>query len=327
MKIHNQLLAASCLLATAAVSAHTYPVQFESAQLESASASLLPQRFKLNCQRVPQALQHLLTQSAWFHHEVEITIAGECSGPIQLSTDGITLQGDRDLPGSIKMAEGSASAVEVNHAKVTLKNLKIEVPEGTPALTATNNSSVTLSRLTTNGKGIDGAVFYPFLIKDNSTAYISQQEGSKVQVAGSSVVEFGAGNSAISLNVLDTSFSRSVAASEFNSVEVSGNGYFLADNQTQVDLLMIWSKGAVDINQQSTVGHLMMGGQTLFAAYRNSKITGPYEIYGNVVFELEHSSADNWQTFDKPLSIFTGNNAVVNGTLYPSWSWAGQDGN
>ncbi|WP_157669633.1 hypothetical protein [Chitinibacter sp. GC72] len=67
-----------------------------------------------------------------------------------------------------------------------------------------------------------------------------------------------------------------------------------------------------------------MGGQTLFAAYAKSTVTGPYGIYGNVVFELNEPSAKCWPKLDKPHSLFVGNNATVNGMLYPSWSWIGQ---
>jgi hypothetical protein len=69
-----------------------------------------------------------------------------------------------------------------------------------------------------------------------------------------------------------------------------------------------------------------MGGQTMFAAYNNSSVSGPYSIYGNVIFELEHSSATNWTTLDKPQTVFIGHNAIVNKTHYPGWSWNGQDG-
>lgn len=56
---------------------------------------------------------------------------------------------------------------------------------------------------------------------------------------------------------------------------------------------MVWGKALAEVNRESTVAQLQMGGQTLFAAYRNSSITGPYFLYGNVVFELEHSTASN----------------------------------
>ncbi|TMO67186.1 hypothetical protein CWC19_14620 [Pseudoalteromonas aurantia] len=74
---------------------------------------------------------------------------------------------------------------------------------------------------------------------------------------------------------------------------MSGNGYFLGDNKTHVESLMVWGKALAEVNRESTVAQLQMGGQTLFAAYRNSSITGPYFLYGNVVFELEHSTASN----------------------------------
>ncbi|MBD1583122.1 hypothetical protein [Pseudoalteromonas sp. S16_S37] len=112
-------------------------------------------------------------------------------------------------------------------------------------------------------------------------------------MSGSSVAEFAQDNKQIVLNVLDTSNAHSNKLNHFSSVQTSGNAYFLSDNQTHIDVLMIWSKSAVDINNESSVGQLMMGGQTLFAAFSNSRISGPYGIYGNVVFELENSSAEN----------------------------------
>ncbi|MFC0118690.1 hypothetical protein ACFFK7_12280 [Pseudoalteromonas xiamenensis] len=311
-------VAAVCMLSNTGIA----QPQIDGVEAQS-SAKLY--RLKLNCQQNPLALQQYAARGVWFKTQSELEIRGECQGPVTFESDNISIVGDSSVASSIKSTQTDKSAVTAIHSVVNLKNLTIAAPSNVQAFVAKGNSTVTLENITTNSENSDGG-FYPFSITDNSTAYVSKQSQAKFRVSGSSAIEFQAENTGITLNVLDTSFARSTSGSQFSSVEVSGNGYFLADNQSSVALLMIWSKGAVDVDNQSTVGHLMMGGQTLFAAYRESSILGPYEIYGNVVFELEHSTATGWTAVDKPHSIFTGNDAVVNGVLYPSWSWYGQDG-
>ncbi|CAH9061568.1 hypothetical protein PSECIP111951_02516 [Pseudoalteromonas holothuriae] len=282
----------------------------------------------VNCSNDSEALIKAIEYSRWATQLRRFTITGACSGPIVIQKRNIEISNDDQQSGSIVLNSnvGALEAVKISNSTVVLRDVGISVEAGTRALTVTANSTATLSNLTTDAKSLTNDLLYPFVITDNSTAYIGETTNTGFEVSGSAVAQFNAGNEKNTLNILDTSMARSNAQNQFLTVQVSGNGYFLADNNTHIDSLMIWSKAAVDVNRESSVGQLQMGGQTLFAAYRNSSITGPYFLYGNVVFELEHSTASNWVSVNKPQSILTGNNATVNGTLYPSWSWRGQDG-
>ncbi|SFD07958.1 hypothetical protein [Pseudoalteromonas denitrificans] len=282
---------------------------------------------KINCSRKSTALKNTLKRKAWSAEKVKLVISGECQGPLLIDRHGIEITNDADRSGSIKVTDNNIanSAIVIKSASVNLSNFNIDVPVGMIAVTVKANSTANFDHITTNAKSDSETAFSQFVITDNSSSYFANLSGNQLMIAGGSFSDFTVGNDQLTINITDTSTARSSAENQFDSVQVSGNGYFLADNRTHIDLLMIWSKAAVEINQESAVGHLMMGGQTLFAAYKNSTIIGPYNIWGNVVFELEHSSADNWKAIDKPHSIISGNNATVNGIHYPQWSWSGQD--
>ncbi|KAF7774420.1 hypothetical protein PCIT_a0866 [Pseudoalteromonas citrea] len=288
----------------------------------------------VNCHDDPQALQKAIYNSRWSVQRSQFAIAGECYGPIIIDKRDIEVSNDAPYSGSITLNPSHISSelsttevVKISNSTVALTNIAIKMNDIPRAVTVTKNSVVTLNNISGSVKPTAEKVTYPFVVTDNSTTYVSNSTGAGFEVSGSSVMQFDSENNGHFLNVLDTSVARSVSQNQFESVQVSGNTYFLGDNKTHIESLMVWSKASAEVNRESSVAQLQMGGQTLFAAYRNSSISGPYSLYGNVVFELEHSSASNWVSVDKPQSILLGNNAIVNGTLYPSWSWAGQDGN
>ncbi|WP_120512600.1 hypothetical protein [Photobacterium salinisoli] len=282
----------------------------------------------LNCHRNPDALKKILEKKTGLTDKMTITLSGHCLGPLLIDQNGIEITNDDSHSGAIvlNLQPPAGAAIVIQSAAVTLRDINISVPIDVPAVLAKANSSVTLDKVTTDAASSTETPLEQFIVSESSSLALTNMAGNAIRVAGNSFADFKQSNQLHTLNVSDTSSAQSSAANQFNSVQVSGNGYFLADNGTQINVLMIWSKAAVDINRQSSVAHLMMGGQTLFGAYRNSSITGPYDLWGNVVFELEHSTADNWKAVDKPHSIISGNNATVNGVLYPGWSWTGQDG-
>ncbi|MCF2855867.1 hypothetical protein L1286_00160 [Pseudoalteromonas sp. SMS1] len=278
------------------------------------------------CTDNPNALRHALNRR-YAAENVKLVISGECQGPLEITRDGISIVNDRGRSGSLRILPDSddvTSAILVKTSSATLENFNIDVPAGVVAVTAQANATVELKHITTNAKALDETPFYQFVITDNSTAYLSQQSGSSVGVYNSSYTSFVEDCDQITLEVYDTSSGYSKSENHFKSVQVSGNGYFLGDDESRINTLKIWSKGAAEINDESRVGELQMGGQSLFAAYKQSVISGPYYLWGNVVFELEHSSAYNWVAVTKPNSIIQGHNATVNGELYPDWSWVGQ---
>ncbi|WP_046220981.1 hypothetical protein [Photobacterium halotolerans] len=285
-------------------------------------------QLSLNCHRQPDALKKALEKKTWLADKITITITGRCNGPLLIDQHGIEIIGDDTRRGAIVLDQQSPAeaAIVIQSAAVILRDLDIAVPVDVPAVLAKANSSVTLDKVTTDAVSSTDTPLEQLIVSESSSLTLINMTGNAIRVAGNSFADFKDSNQLHTLNVSDTSSAQSSAANQFNSVQVSGNGYFLADNGTQINVLMIWSKAAVDINRKSTVAHLMMGGQTLFGAYRNSLITGPYDLWGNVVFELEHSTAENWKAVDKPHSIISGNNATVNGVLYPGWTWTGQDG-
>ncbi|WP_311567326.1 hypothetical protein [Photobacterium arenosum] len=284
-------------------------------------------QLSINCHRRPHALKSALENRIWLAGPIKITITGHCQGPLLIDQSGIEITSDGAHGGAIVLDQQvqPSAAIIIQSAAVTLRDVHISVPVDVPAVLAKANSSVTLDNVTTDATSTTDTPLEQFTVSESSSLTVTNMTGNAIRVAGNSFADFKDSNQLHTLNVSDTSSAQSSAANQFNSVQVSGNGYFLGDNGTQINMLMIWSKAAVDINRQSSVAHLMMGGQTLFGAYRNSSITGPYDLWGNVVFELEHSTADNWKAVDKPHSIISGNNATVNGVLYPGWSWTGQD--
>ena len=337
MTHHQRKWAAACFaiasLSSGYTVAHSEAPNIQSVSAPTNTTSLWAS--PVSCHTDPSALSRAIYNSRWSIRTTRFVISGQCHGPIVIHKRDIEISNDAQQSGSIRLLTDSTSlhdqapkeAVKVVNSTVELNNITIEVEPNSRAITVTQSSVVTLRGVASNVQPSSEKLPYPFVITDNSTGYISDSVGSGFEVSGSSVVEFNAGNKEHVVNVLDTSMARSVAKNQFESVQVSGNGYFLGDNKTHIESLMVWSKASAEVNRESSVAQLQMGGQTLFAAYRNSSITGPYFLYGNVVFELEHSTASNWVSVDKPQSILIGNNATVNGTLYPSWSWAGQDGN
>lgn len=282
----------------------------------------------LHCSKRPDALKRMIENTPWLVDQLNLTISGQCRGPLQINQTHLNISGDAVHGASIVVDQPQdTSAIVIQSAVVTLRNVHIHVPIDVPAMLAKANSSVTLDQVTTNAISSTDTPLEQFTVSESSTLSLTKMSGNNIRVSKSSFADVQQGNQDLTLNVTDTSSAQSSAPNQLTSVQVSGNGYFLADQGTQIQTLMIWSKAAVDINQQSSVGHLMMGGQTYFAAFKNSSITGPYDLWGNVVFELEHATAENWKAVNKPNSIISGNNATVNGIFYPGWSWAGQDGN
>ncbi|ESP93444.1 hypothetical protein [Pseudoalteromonas luteoviolacea] len=281
----------------------------------------------LDCQAHPEALQRAVSFN-YLAQTVKFVVSGECAGPIEIKNSRFEIINDAGRTGSIRVKQDQEhvqqSAVLVQSGSVVLSNINIDVPNDMPAVELKANSVGQLKHVTTNAKSASEDSFQQFLVTDNSTAYFESFSGNSVGVYGSSYAEFTKATDQIELKVFDTSSAKSNDKNHFSSVQVAGNGYFLADNQSNINLLMVWSKGAAEINNKSRVGEIMMGGQTHFAAYKESTIAGPYGIWGNVVFELEHSTAYNWKAVDKPYSIIIGNNANVNGKFYPGWSWTGQ---
>lgn len=280
----------------------------------------------VNCEHDQLALRRMLNYLHALSFDMTVEFSGQCMGPILIERDGITLAGLDQQAASVKLSDSDEqqSAIRVKSAVSTLKNFAIDTPKNVLSLHVDANATVAIDGLTTAHVFDPKAPFYPFLADENSTIHVKNHRGLQLKVSGSSAANLMEGNRQVALNVTDTSMARSTSSNQFDDVEVSGNGYFLGDNQSSIKLLKIWSKGVAEVNNQSSVNEIMMGGQTLFAAYRQSNITGPYRLWGNVVFELEHSSATGWQPVDKPNSIISGHNATVNGVFYPDWDWHGQ---
>jgi hypothetical protein len=75
-------------------------------------------------------------------------------------------------------------------------------------------------------------------------------------IIGASSADFEAGNTQITLDVRDTSSAKSSGeGNKFSNVQVSANGYFLADNKTHIEKLAIWGKASVEITRESSAGH------------------------------------------------------------------------
>lgn len=284
----------------------------------------------INCKRKPLALKKAIEKKAFAAETVRFIIFGECLGPIRVDRTNIEIVNNKKATGSIlvKEFEDEESAISVEAGTAKLKGFDIKVPAGLKAVLATSNAFVTLDNITTNAQHPDSpdAIFRQYQARGNSTFHVKNISNVIFSIHGSSYAEFQEGNTGISMEIADTSTALSNDANTFNAVEVSGNGYFRADKKSRVGKLMIWSKAAAVAVDNTIIDEIMMGGQTLFAAYQGSTVNGPYGIWGNVVFELEHSTANNWVKVNKPHAILSGNNATVNGKTYPGWSWSGQDG-
>ncbi|WP_051304462.1 hypothetical protein [Chitinilyticum litopenaei] len=287
-------------------------------------------QLSLNCSNNPKALKHALERKARDADKVRFVISGECHGPLTIERSGVEIIGDNRQPATLRVlqAAGESAAILVQSASVKLGNFTIAVPAGMGAVKAQANATVSIDRITTNAQSDWSAPRAQYVVTDSSSLFLANQTGADVLVIGASSADFAAGNSGVVLDVRDTSAAKSSGSgNHFQRVQLSASGYLLADNKARIDALAIWGKSAAEITRESAVGQLDMGGQTLFAAYGNSSVSGPYGIYGNVVLELSDSTATCWKALDKPHSIFVGNNARVNGTVYPGWTWAGQDGN
>ncbi|MCO7189075.1 MULTISPECIES: hypothetical protein [unclassified Pseudoalteromonas] len=282
----------------------------------------------VNCHNNPQALKRILDYLHSLSLEMTVVFSGQCEGPILIERDGLSLSGSSPDNATISLhsSHQQQTAIVISSAVSSLRNFTIDTPDKIRALRIEANATVTIDGLKTAYVFNPKAPFYPFVADDNSTLFAKNQSNFQLQVSGSSVANLMQGNQQIALNILDTSMARTTSSNQFDDVEVSGNGYFLGDNQSSITLLKIWSKAVAEVDNQSTVKEIMMGGQTLFAAYNQSSIAGPYWLWGNVVFELKNSTASGWQSVDKPNSIISGLNATVNGTFYPDWDWRGQDG-
>ncbi|UXY16264.1 hypothetical protein N8I74_04385 [Chitiniphilus purpureus] len=305
------------------------PAQAEEARLAAAADNRATQ-VRINCANEPMALKKAVEKKVWADEKVKFVISGECQGPLRIDRHGVEIISDPTRPGTVRVSQptGDQSAILVQSGSARLANFHINVPLGMAAVTAQANSSVEIDRITTNAKADWNVPLAQFNVTDSSSLFLanlnSAPDGNDVLVIGASSAEFKAGNELITLDVRDTSMAKSSAPNRFKAVQTSANGYFLADHKTRVDALAIWGKSSVEITRESSVGKLDMGGQTQFAAYGNSSVSGPYGIYGNVIIELNHSSATEWYTVNNPHAMFIGNNATVNEVFYPSWSWAGQ---
>ncbi|KZN60145.1 hypothetical protein N473_24515 [Pseudoalteromonas luteoviolacea CPMOR-1] len=310
-------------LSTQQTVAHQAPTVFDNDEYEIEKHLNLD----IDCGEDANALQNALDK-AYSAQVVQLTVSGECTAPLHIQHGRFEIINDVGSTGSIRVRHNQEylqkSAILLSSSNVVFKNINIDVPSDMPAVELKANSVAKFNHISTNAKSPNDSSFLQFLIKDNSSAYFEKMSGNSVGVYGSSFVEFSKQSDQIKLEVYDTSAAQSAQNNHFRSVQVAGNGYFLGDNQSNVNLLMIWSKGAAEINNKSRVGEIMMGGQSHFAAYKESIVAGPYSLWGNVVFELEHSTAYNWKAVEKPYSIIIGNNAHVNGKLYPGWSWTGQ---
>ncbi|KZN45574.1 hypothetical protein [Pseudoalteromonas luteoviolacea] len=323
----NQLIKLALLPLGLMTSQHVY--SHELGGNNSIGDTEIIKRLDLNidCNEDPTALSQAV-EKAYLAKSVQFTVSGVCNGPISIVQSHFEIQNDEGRTGSIRVRHNQEytqkSAVLVEASDFVLKNINIDVPNHMSAVELKANSLVKFDHVTTNAKSAEDAAFLQFSVTDNSTAYFKNMSGNSIGVYGSSYVEFNKHTDQMRLEIYDTSAGQSTDSNHFKSVQVAGNGYFLADNKSNISQLMIWSKGAAEINNRSRAGEIMMGGQSHFAAYKESTVAGPYSLWGNVVFELEHSKAYNWKAVDKPLSIIIGNNANVNGKLYPGWSWTGQ---
>ncbi|WP_348944810.1 hypothetical protein ABHF33_15570 [Chitinibacter sp. FCG-7] len=284
-------------------------------------------QIKVNCDSHPKALKNALERKVSSREKTRLVISGECHGPLSIEQGNLEIVNDARRSGSLLVTQANAeqAAILVQSASVRLEGFDINVPTGMAAIKAQANASVDIDGMSTNAKSDWEVPRGQYIATDSSSLFLSRLTEAEVLVIGASSANFGAENRQITLDVRDTSAAKSSGeANTFKQVQASANAYFLADNKARIAALGIWGKAAVEINRESEVGKIDMGGQTLFAAYRKSSVTGPYGLYGNVVFELEHSTASNWVTPSKPYAIFSGNNATVNSVLYPGWSWSGQ---
>ncbi|KAF0813894.1 hypothetical protein IGB42_01573 [Andreprevotia sp. IGB-42] len=281
---------------------------------------------KINCNNDGRALKNALERKNWTAEKVRFVISGQCYGPLLIDRNGVEIVNDARKTGSVRVNQPNAdqAAILVLSAAARLSNFNVDVPAGVAAVKARANATVAIDQLTTNAKSDADAPLGHVIATDSSSLFLSNLTGIDVLVIGASSADFEANNNGVGVDVRDTSSAKSSAANKFRSVLVTANGYFLGDNKTRIDTLGIWGKASVEVTRESSVGTLDMGGQTMFAAYKNSSVSGPYGIYGNVVFELEHSSATGWYTVNNPHSLFIGNGATVNSVLYPEWSWVGQ---
>ncbi|WP_380226781.1 hypothetical protein [Jeongeupia naejangsanensis] len=285
-------------------------------------------RVKVDCANDSKALKNALEKKAWNADKVRFVISGECNGPLVIDRNGFEVVGDAHKPAAVRISQSNReqAAILIQSASARFANFNVDVPGGTAAIKAKANASVTVDRITTNAQSDWAAPMAQLVATDSSSLFLANLSGSEVLVIGGSTVEFESGNTRTTLDVRDTSTAKSGHANEFSNVQLSANAYLLADNRTRIDTLGIWGKASVEIDRDSRVGQLGMGGQTMFAAYRNSSVSGPYAIYGNVVIEINNSTATGWKTVSNPHAMFIGSNATVNNQLYPDWSWSGQDG-
>ncbi|AZZ95732.1 hypothetical protein [Pseudoalteromonas sp. R3] len=325
MKLLNSLarIIAPLCISACSVSAHQLSEEHENKVELGSYHDII-----VNCHNDPQALRRMLDYLHSLSLEMTVEFSGLCEGPLLIERDGLTLTGSAQERATISLhgSNQQQTAIVVSSAVSSLRNFTIDTSDKTKALRIEANSTVTIDGLKTAYIFNPKAPFYPFVTDDNSTLFAKNQNSFQLQVSGSSAVNLMEGNRQVALNVLDTSMARTTSSNQFDDVEVSGNAYFLGDNKSSIKLLKIWSKAVAEVDNQSTVREIMMGGQTLFAAYNQSSISGPYWLWGNVVFELKNASASGWQSVDKPNSIISGLNATVNGTFYPDWDWHGQDG-
>ncbi|MDO6528017.1 hypothetical protein Q4519_20285 [Motilimonas sp. 1_MG-2023] len=282
---------------------------------------------KVNCQKSPLALQKALAKK--HNKSLKLVIAGTCSGPIEINRTGKTiLQSSSREKAVITMTDdlNSPYAITVNSSNVTLANLHFNLPNHNRMLSINHNGVVHAERLTSGFHQGDTQQKPHIHLLGNSSLIAEYLQGVDIRVRGNSYAQFDKGNQLLSLIISDTSATLAKNASEFEQIQVWGNGHLESNDGVSISNLALYGQSSAEV-LNSQVDTLTLGGRTMFAAYENSTVTGPYSFYtNNYIFEIVSSSLNNWTSQSHPNALISGFNATVNGTTYPDWSWSGEDG-
>ncbi len=282
---------------------------------------------KVNCQKSPQALQQALDKNQT--KALKLIIAGTCAGPIEINRTGKTiLQGSSKKQAVISMPDSAEAqyAMTVNSSHATLANLHFDLANHNRMLSVNHNGVAHVAKLTSGFHQGDTQQKPHINVLGNSSLIAEYLQGVDIRVRGNSYAQFDKGNQLLSLIISDTSATLAKNASEFEAIQLWGNGHLETNDGVSISNLAIYGQSSAEV-LSSQVSTLTLGGRTMFAAYENSTVTGPYNFYtNNYVFEIVSSSLNNWTSQAHPNAHISGSNATVNGITYPDWSWIGQDG-
>jgi len=274
--------------------------------------------FKVDCDSSPMALQKALLRKP--NKDIKVLISGKCEGPVMI---------DRSREVTLQSATGDkavlTSEITITGSKVILKNLHFDT-DNHKIINIEHNSTVAIENLTSQFHyGL--AEQKPHIqVLGNSSLMVSKQRAMDFRVRGSSYAQFNKGNQLLSLIISDTSSVLAKAASEFEKIDLWGNAHLETNDSVSITALSLFGQSSAEI-LSGQVSSLTLGGRTMFAAYQNSTLTGPYTFYtNNYIFEIVESSLNNWSSQTHPNALIIGSNAHVNGNTYEGWSWSGQDG-